>query len=105
MQDKYDPSRAFEPELWSRLASGEAYKLKPKCILDRSCYCEVRQTALHSTLLALVVCGWRRGRPTSRSPSASGQELLLRGEALHSEASTAALYRVNSDSQCLQCEL
>ncbi|WIA15659.1 hypothetical protein OEZ85_002285 [Tetradesmus obliquus] len=40
MQDKYDPSRAYEPELWTRLAAGEGYKLKPKCILDRSCYCE-----------------------------------------------------------------
>mgnify|MGYP001810390667 CR=1 FL=1 len=41
-QDKYDPERVYEPELWSRLAAGQGYALKPKCQLDRSCYCEVR---------------------------------------------------------------
>ncbi|WIA11663.1 hypothetical protein OEZ85_011764 [Tetradesmus obliquus] len=40
MQDKYDPERVYEPELWSRLAAGQGYALKPKCQLDRSCYCE-----------------------------------------------------------------
>jgi hypothetical protein len=49
MQDKYDPGRVYEPELWTRLAAGEAYKLKPKCILDRSCYCEVRR-CLHGAV-------------------------------------------------------
>lgn len=40
MQDKYDPERVFEPELWTRAIKGEKYWLKPKCQLDRSCYCE-----------------------------------------------------------------
>lgn len=46
MQDRFDPSRVFEPELWARLAAGEPYQLKPKCILDRSCYCEVSQPCI-----------------------------------------------------------
>jgi hypothetical protein len=41
LQDKFDPERVFEPELWSRVAAGEGYALKPKCQLDRSCYCQV----------------------------------------------------------------
>jgi len=40
MQNKYDPDRVFEPQLWARVVAGEGYKLKPKCQLDRSCYCE-----------------------------------------------------------------
>lgn len=40
LQDKHDPERVFEPELWSRVVSGQGYQLKPKCQLDRSCYCE-----------------------------------------------------------------
>lgn len=40
LQDKYDPKRVFEPELWTRSIAGDKYWLKPKCQLDRSCYCE-----------------------------------------------------------------
>ncbi|KAI8472152.1 MAG: hypothetical protein J3K34DRAFT_415296 [Monoraphidium minutum] len=40
MQDKYDPQRVFEPELFTRAIAGEKYALKPKCQLDRTCYCE-----------------------------------------------------------------
>lgn len=40
MQDTYDPERVFEPELWRRVVAGEGYSLKPKCVLERSCYCE-----------------------------------------------------------------
>ncbi|KIY99659.1 hypothetical protein MNEG_8299, partial [Monoraphidium neglectum] len=40
LQDKYDPARVFEPELWTRAIKGEKYFLKPKCVLNRSCYCE-----------------------------------------------------------------
>jgi hypothetical protein len=40
MQDKYDPERVFEPQLWARVVAGDGYQLKPKCQLDRSCYCE-----------------------------------------------------------------
>lgn len=43
MQDKYDPERVYEPELWARLVKGEGYQLKPKCQLDRSCYCEANE--------------------------------------------------------------
>lgn len=40
MTAKYDPEAVYEPELWTRVKSGTGYALKPKCILDRSCYCE-----------------------------------------------------------------
>lgn len=40
MQDKYDPQRVFEPELWARAIAGDKYFLSPKCQLNRSCYCE-----------------------------------------------------------------
>lgn len=40
IQNKYDPEKVFEPELWARIVSGQGYAYKPKCILDRSCYCE-----------------------------------------------------------------
>lgn len=39
MQDKYDPERVFEPELFARMAAGAGYAHKPRCQLDRSCYC------------------------------------------------------------------
>lgn len=29
-----------QPELWRHAISGDKYWLKPKCQLDRSCYCE-----------------------------------------------------------------
>jgi hypothetical protein len=48
LQDKWDPQRVFEPELWSRVAAGQGYALKPKCQLDRSCYCEVGCTEAKS---------------------------------------------------------
>lgn len=41
LQSQYDPDKVFEPELWGKMARGEQYELKPRCILDRSCYCEV----------------------------------------------------------------
>lgn len=40
MQDKFDPERVFEPELWRRVVTGESYSYKPQCVLDRSCYCD-----------------------------------------------------------------
>jgi hypothetical protein len=40
MTAKYDPEAVYEPELWTRVKTGTGYALKPKCILDRSCYCE-----------------------------------------------------------------
>jgi hypothetical protein len=40
MQDKHDAARVFEPALWHRVAAGKGYQLKPRCALDRSCYCE-----------------------------------------------------------------
>jgi hypothetical protein len=40
LQAKYDPTRAFEPELWRRMVAGEKFFLKPRCQLDRTCYCE-----------------------------------------------------------------
>lgn len=40
LQDKYDPSRVYEPELWRRMVKDEKYWLKPKCQVERSCYCE-----------------------------------------------------------------
>jgi hypothetical protein len=39
-QDKHDPQRVFEPELWRRIVANEPYSLKPRCQLDRSCYCQ-----------------------------------------------------------------
>lgn len=39
LQDTHDPARVFEPELWARMAAGKSYPLKPRCQLDRSCYC------------------------------------------------------------------
>jgi hypothetical protein len=50
LQDKYDPQRVYEPELWSRVAAGQGYALKPKCQLDRSCYCEVSKPDDHDRL-------------------------------------------------------
>jgi hypothetical protein len=40
LQDKHDPERVYEPELWARMLKGDQFFLKPKCALDRSCYCE-----------------------------------------------------------------
>lgn len=40
IQNKYDPEKVYEPELWARMVAGEGYVHKPKCILDRSCYCD-----------------------------------------------------------------
>jgi hypothetical protein len=40
LQDAHDPNRVFEPELFARAAAGEGYVLKPKCVLDHSCFCE-----------------------------------------------------------------
>jgi hypothetical protein len=40
LQEKYDPARVYEPELWTRMMAGEKYFLKKNCQLDRSCYCE-----------------------------------------------------------------
>jgi hypothetical protein len=31
VQAKYDPTKAFEPELWRRMVAGEKYFLKPRC--------------------------------------------------------------------------
>ena len=39
-QDKYDPKRVFEPELWTRSIKGEKFWSSPKCTLGRTCYCE-----------------------------------------------------------------
>jgi hypothetical protein len=40
MQDKHDPNRTYEPELWSRMLKNEQYVTYPRCILDRTCYCQ-----------------------------------------------------------------
>jgi hypothetical protein len=40
MQDRWDPQRVMEPELFARMARSEGYAHKPKCALDRSCYCD-----------------------------------------------------------------
>lgn len=45
LQARYDPGRTLEPELWARMVAGGKYWLRPRCQLDRSCYCEVRRTA------------------------------------------------------------
>ncbi|KIY96933.1 hypothetical protein MNEG_11027 [Monoraphidium neglectum] len=40
LQNQYDPARVFEPTLWTVAAGGQSYVLKPKCVLDRSCFCQ-----------------------------------------------------------------
>lgn len=49
MQAAHDPNRTFEPELWTRMVAGTKYELYPRCVLDRTCYCEVRRRAGSST--------------------------------------------------------
>lgn len=39
MRAKFDPDNVYEPELYRRVASGQSCELKPRCQLDRSCYC------------------------------------------------------------------
>jgi hypothetical protein len=40
LQTQHDPSRLFEPRLFSRVAAGDTYKLSPGCSLWQRCYCE-----------------------------------------------------------------
>jgi hypothetical protein len=39
MQDKHDPDRIFEPELWKSINNPE-YALYPRCALYKDCYCQ-----------------------------------------------------------------
>jgi hypothetical protein len=39
MQDKHDPQRVFEPELWKSINNPE-YSLYPRCVLKKDCYCQ-----------------------------------------------------------------
>jgi hypothetical protein len=66
IQAKHDPERVFEPELFGRMARGEGYRLKPKCQLDRSCYCEADEHCAdgHSCVKSVAFPEYNSCRPT-----------------------------------------
>lgn len=65
MQNKYDPEHVFEPELFARMARGEGYQLKPRCQLDRSCYCEADEHCAdgHACVNSLAFPEYKSCRP------------------------------------------
>jgi hypothetical protein len=39
VQKAHDPEHVFEPELFTNIRTGKPYKLYPRCVVDKACYC------------------------------------------------------------------
>ena len=106
-QDKHDPGRVFEPELWRRMVAGEKYTLKPRCQLDRTCYCEVRGgwgvygVGWEGGSGGAAFCGCRRRRRThgegATDPLGDTHRLALTHSLITHHHHTS---RVQADEHC-----
>jgi hypothetical protein len=84
MQDKHDPQRVFEPELWKSINNPE-YSLYPRCVLKKDCYCQedIHCPELHRCVPSNApgLGNFKACKPDWRLRPASGKVVMESGKA------------------------